>query len=294
MKFLIAIGSKEFSEPTLRIGMRVAKAFKASVTICYVGPKVSAFSSNIVRLAQENLERWEMERLGVDVLEWAFNFLADREYISTNVIETGFQKNTLVQTGSSRSELLLQGTICKNVRLILRNGDIIDQLRDEVAENKYDVTIIGGSQKRRMAHDLVQFIDSSIFVVNKFDYSMRYGLLIPVNDSKSTPKAVKYAVRVAQAFDISVDLVTVSRKERFGEAYKKASDRSAKMMRRMGIECRQHFKVGEIEEVIKEMAGNDHIVVMGRSTKNPLKKFLFGSKQIRVMTNAQFPILIVK
>jgi len=67
MKFLIAVGSKEYSEPTLRIGMRVAKAFKASVTICYVGPKISEFSTNVVRLAQENLERWEMEQTGVDV-----------------------------------------------------------------------------------------------------------------------------------------------------------------------------------------------------------------------------------
>ncbi|NQV38690.1 MAG: universal stress protein [Candidatus Marinimicrobia bacterium] len=294
MKFLIAIGSKEYSEPTLRIGMRVAKAFKASVTICYVGPKVSAFSSNVVRLAQENLERWEMELPGVDVLEWAFNFLAAREYITPNIIETGFQKNMLIQSSGSRSELLLQGTMCKDVRLILRSGDIIDELRDEVAQNKYDVTIIGGSQKRRMAHDLVQFIDSSIFVVNKFDYAMRYGLLVPVNDSKSTPKAVKYAVRVAQAFDIPVDLVTASRKEEFGESYKNASDRAATMMRRSGIEHRQHFKVGEADEVIKKMAGDDHIVVMGSSTKNPVKKFFFGSKQIRVMTDAPFPILIVK
>ncbi len=294
MKFLIAVGSKEYSEPTLRIGMRVAKAFKASVTICYVGPKVSSYSSNVVHLAQENLERWEMDRPGVDVLEWAFHFLAEHEYFTPSVVETGFQKNTLIQSGSSRNELMLPGTVCKDVRLILRNGEIVDELRSEVADHQYDVTIIGGSQKRRMAHDLVQFIGSSIFVVNRFDYNMTYGLLVPVNDSRSTPKAVKYAVRVAQAFDIPVDLVTISRKDTFGPGYKKASDRAAVMMRRAGIEHRQHFKVGEAHEVIKELAGDDHIVVMGKSTKNPVMKFLFGSKQIRVMTDANFPILIVK
>jgi len=227
-------------------------------------------------------------------VEWAFNFLADKEYITRNVIETGFQKNTLIQTHSSRFELFLQGTICENVRLILRNGDIIDELRNEVADHSYDVTIIGGSQKRRMAHDLVQFIDSSIFVVNKFNYAMKYGLLVPVNDSRSTPKVVKYAVRVAQAFGIPVDLLTVSRKEEFGAGYRNASDRAATMMRRAGIEYRQQFKVGEAHEVIKEMAGDDHIVVMGMSTKNPIKKFFFGSKQIRVMTDAPFPVLVVK
>ena len=72
MKFLIAIGSKEYSEPTLELGMRVAKAFKAIVTIVYVSDKISAFSTSEVLMAQENLENWELDRQGVDVLEWAY------------------------------------------------------------------------------------------------------------------------------------------------------------------------------------------------------------------------------
>ncbi len=75
MKFLIAIGSKEYSEPTLELGMRVAKAFNAGVTIVYVGEKISAFSTSEVQLAQENLENWELDRQGVDVLEWAYEYL---------------------------------------------------------------------------------------------------------------------------------------------------------------------------------------------------------------------------
>ena len=57
MKFLIAIGSKEYSEPTLRLGMRVAKAFNAAVTIVYVGEKISAFSTSGVHLAQEKFRK---------------------------------------------------------------------------------------------------------------------------------------------------------------------------------------------------------------------------------------------
>ena len=39
MKILIAIGSKNFSKPTLRLGMKVAQAFKAKTTIIDVGEK---------------------------------------------------------------------------------------------------------------------------------------------------------------------------------------------------------------------------------------------------------------
>ena len=74
MKILIAVGSKEFSGPTLQVGMKVAKAFNASTTIVDVGKKIGKFDSKVAVLAQERMESWEFERPGVDVLEWAFQY----------------------------------------------------------------------------------------------------------------------------------------------------------------------------------------------------------------------------
>ena len=240
------------------------------------------------------MEEWDFDRPGVDVLEWAFNFLSENDYITPTTIESGFPKNTLVQTDGSRCELYLQGTISKDVNLILRNGDIISELRDEVNRGGFDVTIIGGSQKRRMAHDLIQYIGSSILIVNKYSQDKTYGLLLPVDDSMKTPQAVKYGVRVAQAFGIKVDLLTVSRTNEFGTGYKNAANRAAKMMRRMGIEHESHFKHGDPVTVIRETAGNDHIIVMGTSTKNPIAKFFMGSKPLQILRSNSCPILIVK
>lgn len=294
MKILIAVGSKEYSESTLRVGMQIAKSFQAAVTIVYVGPKISDFSLPHVRLAQERMEEWDFDRPGVEVLEWAFNFLAKNDYITSTTIESGFPKNTLVQTDGNRCDVYLQGTISTDVNLILRNGDIISELRDEVARGGFDVTIIGGSQKRRMAHDMIQYIDSSILIVNKYNPDKTYGLLLPVDDSRKTPQAVKYGVRVAQAFGIKVDLLTVSKTNKFGKGYRNAAKRAAKMMRRMGIEYENHFKHGDPAVVIRETAGNDHIIVMGTSTKNPIAKFFMGSKPLQVMESNPCPILIVK
>ena len=190
MKILIAVGSKEFSEPTLRVGMKIAKALNALTTIVDVGEKTSKFNSKIVGLTQERMDSWEFDRPGIDVLEWAFQFLADHNYISPKMVDAGFPKNTLVHTGGSRSEVFLKGTVCEDVQLILRNGNIIEELRDEVKIRKYDITIIGGSRKRRMAHDLVQYIDSSIFVVNQFNPNQTYRLLLAVDDSTGTKGAV--------------------------------------------------------------------------------------------------------
>ncbi len=148
MKFLIAIGSKEFSETTLELGMRVARAFKASVTIVYVGEKISAFSTSEVLMAQENLENWELDRQGVDVLEWAYNYLVENDYISSSAEKEGFIGDKLVQTDDDRCEVFLEGKHTQEVGLILRNGDIIQQLRDEVKRSEIDVTIIGASKKK--------------------------------------------------------------------------------------------------------------------------------------------------
>ena len=145
-----------------------------------------------------------------------------------------------------------------------------------------------------MAHDLIQYIDSSIFIVNNFNSKQDYRILVAVNDSSGTAKAVKYGVRVAQAFGIDVDLVTISRDDHFGEGYKKASARAAKLMRRSGVASETLFKVGEPVNTIVEIAGNNHIIIMGASSQSPIAKFFMGSKPLDVIETCDCPVLIVK
>jgi len=294
MKILIAVSSKEYSGPTLDVGMNIARALKASTTIVDVGQKISEFSSKDVSLANELMESWDLDRPGVDVLEWAYTYLAENKFIESQTIEAGFPKNLLVESGSNRAEVYLKGSVVENLNLILRNGDIIEELRDEVQTYNYDVTIIGGSGKRSMAHDLIQYIDSSIFIVNNFNLKQDYRILLAVDDSSGTAKAVKYGVRVAQAFGIDVDLVTISRDNHFGEGYKNASARAAKLMRRSGVAAETLFKVGEPVNTIVEIAGNNHIIIMGASTQSPIAKFFIGSKPLNVIEACNCPVLIVK
>ena len=294
MKILIAISSKEYSEPTLDVGMKISRSLKASTTIVDVGNKISEFSSKDVSMANELMKSWDIDRPGVDVLEWAYNYLAENNYIKGQTIESGFPKNRLIESSSGRSEVFLKESSVENLSLILRNGDIIQELRDEVISYEYDVTILGGSRKRNMAHDLVQYIDSSIFVVNNFNAKEKYRILLAVNDSPGTSNAVKYGVRVAQAFNIEVDLLTISRNEHFGYGYKKASSWASKLLRRSGVKAKAHFKTGDFANTIVEAAGNNHIIIMGSSSQSPITKFFMGSKPLSVMQTCNCPVLIVK
>ena len=294
MKILIAISSKEYSEPTLDVGMNIARVLKASTTIVDVGQKISEFSMKDVSLVNELMETWDIDRPGVDVLEWAYNYLLENQFIEEKSMKDGFPKNLLIESDSGRSEVLLKGLTLENLSLILRNGDIIKELRDEVDAYEYDLTIIGGSGKRSMSHDMIQYINSSIFIVNNFNKDIDYRILLAVDDSPGISKAVKYGVRVAQAFNIKVEIITISKDENFSEGYKRASSNAAKMMRRCGLEAEVNFEIGQPVETIIERAGNNHIVIMGASTQSPLTKFFIGSKPLEVMQNSDCPILIVK
>ena len=68
MKILIAVSSKEYSGPTLSVGMNVSRAFKAPTTIVDVGEKISEFSTKDVGMVQDRIEHWDFDRPGVDVL----------------------------------------------------------------------------------------------------------------------------------------------------------------------------------------------------------------------------------
>ena len=294
MKILIAIGSKRYSKPTLHLGMKVAQAFNAKTTIIDVGEKISEFSSQLVELAQDQMESWDFDPPGVDVLEWAFNYLSDNSLIDSKQIETGFPKNRLINDGEDRKLVYLSGTVCEDVNLILRNGDIISELREEVQYGGYDVTIVGKSQKRNMFHDLLQYINSSILVVNQYNDEKFTRVLLPVDNSSGTMKAAKYGIRVAIAYNIGIDILTVMDNNGSNKDGSLKISKVTKLIRRSGINYAHLQEQGNPVEKIIEKANDDKIIVMGASNMSPIKRYFKGSKPLSVMNRCNVPILIVK
>ena len=294
MKILIAIGSKHYSEPTLNLGMKVAEAFNAKTTIIDVGKKVSEFSSQLVELAQDQMESWDFDPPGVDVLEWAFNYLSENSLIDAKQIETGFPKNRLIDDGEDRKLVYLSGTVCEDVNLILRHGEIITELREEVQFGKYDVTIVGKSQKRNMSHDLIQYINSSILVVNEYDDENFNRVLLPVDNFPGSMKAAKYAIRVALSYDVGIDILNVLDENKSKNEHSSNVSKIIKLIRRSGVDHKYIKEDGDPVEKIIEKSNNDKIIVMRASNMSPIKRYFRGSKPLSVMNSCNVPILIVK
>ena len=82
MRFLIAIKntSKE-SKNILHIGMNIASAFNADISVIYVGWKVRGLNEKDISLTRDSLAEWDIFHPGVEVLEWAFNTLKELGFL---------------------------------------------------------------------------------------------------------------------------------------------------------------------------------------------------------------------
>ena len=88
--------------------------------------------------------------------------------------------------------------------------------------------------------------------------------------------------------------MTISDTEEFRENYRNASKWADTFLRRTGVDHNVNMVLGNFLSVMNKTAGDDHIIVMGNSTKSPLTKFFKGSKPLKVSEKCNCPALIVK
>lgn len=293
MKILIAIGGKEFSKPTLDLGMKIANSFKSSTTIAYVGKKISQFSEKDVSVVHQNLDDRQLYRPGIRTLEWAYDFLISKKYIEETDTNK-FDDYLLVDEENSRMKVLLKEQHSDNIDLIMRTGEIIEQLKDEVEVNKHDITIIGGGGNKGIHNKLIQFIDSAVFVVKNYSVSKKYKILLPVNDSKGSEKAIDTAINFAKSYKLTVEIVTVYEDKKSYEKTDKLLLRTKNKFLKNKINASTKILEGSTVNAIVDHAKDDSIIILGVSPKNPIMKYFFGSKPISIAQKCNCPVLITK
>ena len=293
MKILIAIGGKEFSKPTLDLGMKIANSFKSSTTIAYVGKKISQFSEKDVSVVHQNLDDRQLYRPGIRTLEWAYDFLISKKYIEETDTNK-FDDYLLVDEENSRMKVLLKEQHSDNIDLIMRTGEIIEQLKNEVEVNKHDITIIGGGGNKGIHDKLIQFIDSAVFVVKNYSVSKKYKILLPVNDSKGSEKAIDTAINFAKSYKLTVEIVAVYENKKSHEKTDKLLLRTKNKFLKNKINASTKILEGSTVNAIVDHAKDDSIIILGVSPKNPIMKYFFGSKPISIAQKCNCPVLITK
>ena len=293
MKILIAIGGREYSKPTLDLGMKIANSFKSSTTIAYVGKKISQFSEKDVSVVHQNLDERELYRPGIRTLEWAYDFLISKEYIQEKVANK-FDDYLLVDEENSRMKVLLKGQQSDNIDLIMRTGEIIEQLKNEVETNNHDITIIGGGGNTGIHQKLIQFIDSSVFVVKNYSVNKKYKILLPVNDSKGSDMAIETAINFAKSYKLNVEIVSVPEENKTIDEVEKIVQKTKEKFSKNKIKTSTKLIDGTPVNSIVNYAKDNSIIILGVSPKNPIMKYFFGSKPISIAQKCNCPVLITK
>ena len=293
MKILIAIGGREYSKPTLDLGMKIANSFKSSITIAYVGKKISQFSEKDVSVVHQNLDERELYRPGIRTLEWAYDFLISKEYIQEKVANK-FDDYLLVDEENSRMKVLLKGQQSDKIDLIMRTGEIIEQLKNEVETNNHDITIIGGGGNTGIHQKLIQFIDSSVFVVKNYSVKKKYKILLPVNDSKGSDMAIETAINFAKSYKLNVEIVSVPEENKTIDEVEKIVQKTKEKFSKNKIKTSTKLIDGTPVNSIVNYAKDNSIIILGVSPKNPIMKYFFGSKPISIAQKCNCPVLITK
>jgi len=293
VKILIAIGGKEFSKPTLDLGMKIANSFKSSTTIAYVGKKISQFSEKDVSVVHQNLDDRELYRPGIRTLEWAYDFLISKKYIEEKELNK-FDDYLLVDEENSRIKVLLKGQQSDNIDLIMRTGEIIEQLKNEVEKNNHDITIIGGGGNKGIHQKLVQFIDSSVFVVKNYSVNKTYKILLPINESKGSDMAIETAINFAKSYKLDVEIISVPENGKSIDEVEKILSKTKEKFSKSKINSKTKIIEGSTVNSIVNYAKDDSIVILGVSPKNPIMKYFFGSKPLSIAKKCNCPVLITK
>ena len=293
MRFLIAIkDDSEASRNNLQIGVNIATVFGADISVVYIGHRPRGLIANEVAVAQRSLSEWNIFHPGIGVLKWAFDTLRNLGFIAADVGE--FDPSNILEE-KDRFRMILPHVSGDKIRLILREGQILQELKNETEFRHYDLAIMGDPSTRRRSHQIIQFLDTSILIVKNFRPSWNYPIMVCVDDSPATKQAVIFATEISRHYDSAIRLLTVSRRKGyFGKGYRNASRWAKKYMTFHKVKPQVSYIFGHPADVFVREAGQNYIIVMGKSTGNEIFRFIFGDKPIHTAQRAQCPVLIVK
>ena len=157
----------------------------------------------------------------------------------------------------------------------------------------FDIAIIGPPKRKRMTQKLAQFLDTSIFFVKNFNPNWNYKILLCVDDSRATKRAVIFSTRISKQFSADIISVTVSKTSFFGKGYRNAHLWAERYLKRVNITFESKLLSGNPVDIFVEEAREDHIIIMGKAKGNEIIKFVFGSKPIHTAQKANCPVLLV-
>jgi nucleotide-binding universal stress UspA family protein len=292
LRFLACVGGGQESQETLGFAVRIVKALGGDLAILYVARPIPQSVREEVHLSQQKLNEWEIDVPGIEFLRYARELLREAGMLRLDAEGEPSVRHPLKPNVGGAYEAHLYGAYGEHVRFRLREGEVVEEIRRETGQNPYDLLIIGAGTNRRLQHKLAQFGEiSTLFVKNV--KPERYRLLVCTGGGPAGSALAEFTARAAAALNLGVTVLSVDDLRQSRQAAERWVAQLADFFVSRGIETRALVRQGKLVRTIVETAGEDHVIVIGRSRVPELKKFFFGSRPIRVIQQARCPVLHV-
>lgn len=293
MHFLICVGGETYSRDTLRFGVSLAGSMQADLSILYVHPKISYMFRNEVRISQEKLAEWQVETTESRVMKGVEKILLEEQFLRT--VDGKLDIRHPPKPGIHGAyEYHLYGKGGVNVRIRMREGDIVDNIIRETTEIDYDLVIVGASRDGgRLVHQIIHYVEESVLIV-KDPRDVKYRFLLCVDDSSGARKAEAFCARAASLLSTSVDVLSIYAYPWEEHSARSIAERSQQRLKETGLAAASRVRRGPVSRTILREVEADHIVVMGESKRWSLFQFFVGSNPIRIGRQGHNPVLVVK
>ncbi len=293
MHFLICVAGEQYSRDTLLFGIRLAAPANADVSILSVRPTISHRFRVESRIAREKLEEWQMETPEARIVMGVEDILLKEGFLRT--VEGSADVRHMLKAGIQGAyEYHLYGKSGQNVRIRVREGDVVGNILKESRGVPYDLVIIGAPRDGgRLVRHIIQYVETSVLIV-KDPRDVAYRLLLCLNDSKAARKAEDFTIRIAQFLDTAVDILCIYSYPWEEHAALDLADSARRVFRRARITHSTRIRRGPVDRTILREMESDHIVVMGTSERSSLYQLFFGSNPVRIGRLGKSPVLVVK
>jgi len=257
------------------------------------------------RIARDD-KSWITVLTAIPLFEDQFDVLSMKEKVTRTLLEEGEKILTGIIRISKEEDTF--------IRPMLKKGSPFEVILDTVAEENYDLIVMGRRGLSNIERALVGSVTASVIahssrdvLVVPNDAALGWkNILLPTDGSKYSAIASNKALELANFYGSS--LLAVSIVDVTEEFYTEAPDAVDELIRKAkqfvedikkranGLNIHTLVKEGETYEIITNLARESlsDVIIMGNHGRTGVKRFLIGNVTEKVIGYAPCPVLIVK
>ncbi len=294
MHLLVCIGGEQYSRDTLRLGSGLVRVLKADLTILYVRPAVSQHFRTEARLAREKLQDWPVESEDALMMKAVQRIMEEQGLVRMVDGKPDVQHLPRVEK-AGLAEYHLYGSAGQDLRIRVREGDIVQSIRRETLEVDYTLVVVGApGHGSRLVRHIIQYTDPSVLIVKNPRDVQSYRMLLCLSHSAAALKAQDFAVRTALLLGMPVDLLCIHSYPWEENGAMSLAEDTRRLLKRFDIPHTIRVRRGAVVRTILKEAQPEHLIVMGTSERSSIYQFFFGSVPVEIGRRGKNTVLVVK